>query len=122
MQRTLPLPQRLGDFVKTLQELLDKGVSPETVVHVFDADIVSYQPVSLASYGGGSMRLHFHADEEYDDEIPRWQNEIRKLLVSVTPNGSSVIDGTGCESGDPLDVTLAEICQALAAKESASSE
>ena len=87
MQRTLPLPQRLGDFVKTLQELLDKGVSPETVVHVFDADIVSYQPVSLASYGGGSMRLHFHADEEYDDEIQRWQNEIRKLLVSVTPNG-----------------------------------
>lgn len=106
MQRTTPLPQKLGELVVRLQRLIDKGVSPETVVHVFDADMASYHPVSLASYGGGSMRLHLHADEDYDDEIPRWQNAIRDLCVSEC---GQEVDGSGCESGDPLDVTLMEI-------------
>lgn len=110
MQRTTPLPQKLGELVAILQGLLDKGVSPETVVHVFDADVASYQPVSLASYGDGSMKLHLHADEEYDDEIPRWQNTIRDLCISEC---GQEVDGSGCDSGDPLDLTLAELRQAF---------
>jgi hypothetical protein len=120
MQRTTPLPQKLGELVATLQGLLDKGVSPENVVHVFDADTASYQPVSLASYGGGSMKLHLHADEDYDDEIPRWQNAIRELCISECGQN---VDGSGCDSGDPLDLTLTEIQLAFnAVKEAASSE
>jgi hypothetical protein len=110
MQRTTPVPQKLGELVATLQGLLDKGLSPETVVHVFDADASSYQPVSLASYGDGSLKIHLHADEEYDDEIPRWQNAIRELCVSECGHD---VDGSGCDSGDPLDLTLSELSQAF---------
>ncbi len=104
MQRTTPVPQKLGELVATLQGLLDKGVSPDTVVSVFDADLSSYQPVSLACYGDGKLTLNY--DDDYDDEIPRWQNEIHKLLVSECGQD---VDGSGCDSGDPLDFTLTEI-------------
>lgn len=104
IERTKPLPQKLGELVKVLQRMLDNGTSPDTVVSVFDADLRSYQPVSLASYGDGYMTLHY--DDDYDDEIPRWQKEIRSLLISECGQD---VDGSGCDSGDPLDLTLTEI-------------
>ena len=108
MQRTQPLPQKLGELVKALQKLLDLGVSQDTVVTVFDADCSSYQPVSISSYGDGTLTLDY--DEDYDNEIPRWQNSIRELLISECGQN---VDGSGCDSGDPLDLTLTEIRLAL---------
>ena len=43
------------------------------------------------------------------EEQARWQEAIRELLVRYHPD----VDGSGCESGDPLDVTLAEINMTL---------
>lgn len=57
MLRTTPVPETLGDFVSSLELLMEKGVSPETVVKVFDADLGSYQPVSEACYGDGELML-----------------------------------------------------------------
>jgi hypothetical protein len=120
MKRTTPVPQKLGELVAKLREMINAGVSPDTVVHVFDADASSYHPVSLASYGDGSMTLHLYADEDYDREIPRWQNAIRYLCIAECGQD---VDGSGCDSGDPLDLTLTEIKLAFnAVKEAASSE
>jgi hypothetical protein len=46
-----------------------------------------------------------------DQEQERWQEAIRNLLIDLT--GNQDIDGSGCDSGDPLDVTLDEIRQAF---------
>lgn len=45
-----------------------------------------------------------------EDEARRWQEAIDKVVVEVNPDR----DGAGCESGDPLDVTLAELRQTFA--------
>jgi len=108
MQRSTPLPAKLGALIQALQSLVDNGTSPDTVVSVFDADLRSFQPLSLANYGDGHMTLHF--DEDYDDEIPRWQNAIRDLVEAQC---GQQVDGSGCESGDPLDLTLTEISMAF---------
>jgi hypothetical protein len=43
-------------------------------------------------------------------EIGRWQEAIYKAILKAgCPD--NVIDGAGCDSGDPLDFTLAEIAQ-----------
>jgi hypothetical protein len=55
--------------------------------------------------------LNYERGEGYDIEAGRWQSAIYKLLISQA--GES-IDGGGCDSGDPLDFTLAEVSQALA--------
>lgn len=47
-----------------------------------------------------------------EDEICRWQDAIRVLLLKHAPKAN--IDGGGCDSGDPLDLTLCEISQAFA--------
>lgn len=52
-------------------------------------------------------------DTTAEDEQARWQKAIYDLLCSET-NSECNIDGGGCDSGDPLDFTLAEISQALA--------
>jgi len=53
------------------------------------------------------------AEEEHDKELGRWQGAIYRLIKEET--GADVeIDGSGCDSGDPLDLTLAEISQGFA--------
>lgn len=47
-----------------------------------------------------------------DEEMGRWQDEIYKLCCSLAPDAQ--IDGGGCDSGDPLDLTTDEIAQAFA--------
>lgn len=44
-------------------------------------------------------------------ELARWQNEIRALVIKESGAKSEDIDGSGCDSGDPLDLTLSEISQ-----------
>lgn len=44
-------------------------------------------------------------------EQGRWQNEIRNKIIELAKCPDSVIDGAGCDSGDPLDFTLTEITQ-----------
>jgi hypothetical protein len=46
-----------------------------------------------------------------DKEQARWQQRIYALLEKECP--SINIDGSGCDSGDPLDLTEAEVHQAL---------
>jgi len=45
--------------------------------------------------------------KELEGEGTRWQDAIYKLVKELS--GSDVIDGGGCDSGDPLEYTLAEI-------------
>ena len=48
------------------------------------------------------------------NEQGRWQDAIYKLLcAAVGEENRTLIDGAGCDSGDPLDVTLQEISQAI---------
>lgn len=42
-------------------------------------------------------------------EAIRWQKRLDKHISEVYPQR----DGAGCDSGDPLDVTEAEMCQAF---------
>ena len=44
--------------------------------------------------------------------IGRWQDEIRNTICAVVPVPDR-IDGGACDSGDPLDLTLAEVAQGL---------
>lgn len=50
---------------------------------------------------------------EFQAEQARWQQQIYELLNSLLNDPNAQLDGTGCESGDPLDVTLQEITQAF---------
>lgn len=45
------------------------------------------------------------ARRELDKEQSRWQNAIDAIVLQFDPDR----DGSGCESGDPLDLTLTEI-------------
>lgn len=48
---------------------------------------------------------------EVEKEQARWQDEIYKMLCRVCPEAQ--IDGGGCDSGDPLDLTISEVAQGL---------
>ena len=48
--------------------------------------------------------------EIHAEEQSRWQDAIYQRLRQVA---GDAIDGGGCDSGDPLDVTLCEIGQAI---------
>jgi hypothetical protein len=52
------------------------------------------------------------AQSTEDDEIRRMQNGVRDHLILLGVPDSR-IDGAGCDSGDPLDFTKAEISQAF---------
>lgn len=46
-----------------------------------------------------------------DDEMTRWQDEIRRVVIECSGAPDCDIDGGGDDSGDPLDLTLNEIRQ-----------
>lgn len=54
-------------------------------------------------------------DEAVAQEQGRWQDAIRDKVITASqiPNADSWVDGGGCDSGDPLDVSLAEIGQVI---------
>lgn len=54
------------------------------------------------------------AEAETDDEVRRFQDGIRDYLIEQWKVPDDRIDGAGCDSGDPLDFTKAEIGQAIA--------
>lgn len=61
------------------------------------------------------LRKEVSDEVALDKEIGRWQQEIYELcckLVTVDGEEQTNIDGNGCDSGDPLDLTLDEISQA----------
>jgi hypothetical protein len=54
----------------------------------------------------------FTDDPAMDAELHRWQEGIRDKIISCgVPD--DIIDGAGCDSGDPLDFTLTEVGQGL---------
>jgi uncharacterized protein (UPF0335 family) len=74
------------------------------------------------SRGSHHMGGHEHtfttgADKLLDEEQARWQDAIYAVLVNRV--GDDKLDGKGCDSGDPLDFTLAEIQQAFGVKDDA---
>ena len=52
--------------------------------------------------------------ERIDAEQARWQQAIYERLRSYLGDDGNYLDGSGCDSGDPLDLTLSEINQAFA--------
>lgn len=51
-------------------------------------------------------------NDAVDNELRRWQDGIRDKLIDLgAPDWK--IDGAGCDSGDPLDFTLAEVGQGV---------
>lgn len=50
-------------------------------------------------------------DEAVDEEAARWQKRLDEHIVKACPNR----DGSGCESGDALDLTEIEMQQAFRA-------
>lgn len=62
-----------------------------------------------------AMLLYIHAcearDKEADEELRRWQDKIRDVVINRSGAPDYKIDGGGCDSGDPLDFTIAEIGQ-----------
>lgn len=57
--------------------------------------------------------VEVESDDEHDAELGRWQEAIRELLIKASGAPADAIDGSGCDSGDPLDLTLTEISAAL---------
>lgn len=51
--------------------------------------------------------------EAVNNELRRWQDAIRDKMINMGVPDFKV-DGAGCDSGDPLDFTLAEVGQGLA--------
>jgi len=52
-------------------------------------------------------------DDAHDKELGRWQDAIRAKVCSAIPSSDVWVDGSGCDSGDPLDLSLEEIGQVL---------
>lgn len=50
-------------------------------------------------------------EEKHEEELRRWQDEIRGAVIDASGASDCDIDGGGCDSGDPLDLTLTEISQ-----------
>lgn len=48
-----------------------------------------------------------------DKELGRWQDAIREHVIKITGAPDYSIDGAGCDSGDPLDLSLTEISQGV---------
>jgi hypothetical protein len=55
--------------------------------------------------------IAIQVEKAMDEEQGRWQDAIYQLLQKLVPE--ACVDGGGCDSGDPLDVTLSEIAQAI---------
>jgi hypothetical protein len=67
--------------------------------------------VKTSQCGGGSVDGYYReciVESALDAELVRWQQSIKNLVERLS---GREVDGTGCESGDALDVTLAEIEQ-----------
>jgi hypothetical protein len=58
----------------------------------------------------GDWLDELEGNEAHDREIGHWQNAIAALLEKFVGHP---VDGSGCDSGDPLDLTLAEVSSAL---------
>lgn len=72
--------------------------------------------IQLRSDRDKALRVAEGAREELDAEQGRWQKAIYELCCRETKEFPEVnIDGAGCDSGDPLDLTLSEIRQAIVA-------
>jgi hypothetical protein len=51
------------------------------------------------------MLVRDRIEKVVDTEQARWQERIDRILRAVLPD----VDGSGCDSGDPLDLTACEI-------------
>lgn len=67
-----------------------------------------------------NTRANTEQSDALDNELRRWQDAIRNEFLEVVPD--AMIDGGGCDSGDPLDFTLAEISQGISAIKAASED
>jgi hypothetical protein len=86
------------------------GTYPNT-----DMDFIAHARTDIPDLLNEIKRLR----EEEEVEHGRWQNAIYNLVTKETGqlHPPPMIDGKGCDSGDPLDFTLSEIQQAIGAWE-----
>jgi hypothetical protein len=91
--------------------LSDRGRPVANPEHQGDKSVSDLcSPVRPAPDAGGEFDVL--DDPRMDKEIRRWQDAIRDKLIDLgVPD--HLIDGAGCDSGDPLDYTLAEVGQGV---------
>jgi hypothetical protein len=77
----------------------------------FERELPHYHAIKEA-HNTALISLRERKDAEIEREQGRWQEEIASTLQQLAP--AAQIDGSGCDSGDPLDLSLAEIQQAFA--------
>lgn len=80
--------------------------------HLFEAVARSENQRSLEEKEPPSANAPRGQDDlkgELDKELGRWQDEIRDFVIMRSGAPDYKIDGGGCDSGDPLDLTLSEI-------------
>jgi hypothetical protein len=107
-----PNQRKALDFARTLErELAEAAKEMERYRHAYD--IACDDRTALRAEVARYRRNEDMTLDEHNEEIGRWQTEIRELLIQLSGAPDSSIDGSGCDSGDPLDLTKAEIRQAF---------
>ena len=102
-----PEAKKVWDTIQRLHDTArrNRGKDPLTCV-VVESDWPEYESV-----GEEIQRRMEDRPTIMDEEMGRWQDAIYKLACELAPDAQ--IDGGGCDSGDPLDLTLDEIAQAF---------
>ena len=100
--------KNLRQLIATTRELLEK---------IEDAARSKNNPqASMKEIGETAQQALIDIGNDYCDtegqinkEVDRWMEAIRQLVIERSGAEDFHIDGTGCDSSDPLDVTMAEI-------------
>jgi len=125
LRRAREAEEQLAEIQETTRRVMTEECAPDekhcTCVPILRTQLAEQQRVGLflqAAHGQAlqerdAERARMDArDNDVDTEQARWQDAIYKLLLKRV-SGTNQIDGGGCESGDPLDLTLTEIAQAI---------
>ena len=97
--------ERAVDLCRAMQVARDAACAAQSAAEARAADLLRAAEVAADN------ALAFKADR--DAEQARWQDAIAELLALH----DALTDGAGCDSGDPLDFSLAQIRNALGAWE-----
>jgi hypothetical protein len=93
------------------QEISD-GIISNTIIEDNVNRIASIISKHFSGAEATGEDMDIFDDERVDKELRRWQDAIRDKMIDMgVPD--SLIDGAGCDSGDPLDFTLAEVGQGV---------
>lgn len=114
------LTDRLHTAQSSNRALLDRAASAERELVAIAADArLGRQVREAAAAMGVEAEEAVEWLDDYGGPPRRWQDAIKTVLdgamETLPPEDRREIDGCGCDSGDPLDVTLTEIRIAIGA-------